>query len=138
MTLDEWDKKIRFEIWNAKPKERIVFMGATNVALLDSIIKQQMNMSKQTASHLRFDIMTAHLSCDETRHAQVVMKELGITYQDATPQSMGEQWWFWNCENIPDQLPEYLTVLDVDPMKCIGYGLSEEQAVAILNYKSNT
>jgi len=44
------------------------------------------------------------------RHAQVVMKELGITYQHSTPQSIGDQFWFWNCENIPEKLPDYIEV----------------------------
>jgi len=65
------------------------------------------------------------------KHPQEVMKHLGITYQHATPQSMGDCWWFWNCENLPDELPEYLTVRERDPMECIGYGLSQEDAEKI-------
>jgi len=84
--------------------------------------------------HLRYDIMEAHLGCDEIRNATVVMKELGITYQHATPQSMGDQWWFWNCENIPDKLPNYLGEADLNPMTCIGYGLSKEEAEKIRDY----
>ena len=84
--------------------------------------------------HLRFDYMTASMDCNENRHAQEVMKELGITYQHSTPQSMGDQWWFWNCDNIPDELPEYLTELSLHPMECIGYGLSKEDANKILNH----
>ena len=86
-------------------------------------------------NHLRFDYMEASMGCNENRHAQVVMKELGITYQHSTPQSMGNQFWFWNCDNIPDELPRYLTILDVDPMEVIGFGLSRDQAESIKNYK---
>jgi hypothetical protein len=43
------------------------------------------------------------------------MKDLGITYKVATPQSMADQWWFWGCENLPYPMPDYLTPLDVDP-----------------------
>ena len=68
-------------------------------------------------------------------HPQRVMEKLGITYQHATPQSMGDQWWFWNCENVPKKLPEFLEVADLNPMECIGYGLSEEDAENISNYK---
>lgn len=85
--------------------------------------------------HLRFSLETAFMDCDEKRHAQVVMKELGITYQHAVPQSMGDQWWFWNCENVPKKLPEYITILDIIPQDAIGYGLSEEDVVKIVNYK---
>ena len=31
-------------------------------------------------------------------HAQQAMKELGITYQKAVPKSLGDCWWFWNCD----------------------------------------
>ena len=84
--------------------------------------------------HLRFDYMTAQIDCNENRHAQKVMRDLGITYQDSTPQSLGEQFWFWNCENVPEQLPAFITELEVDPMKCIGYGLSKEGAEKIRDY----
>jgi len=80
-------------------------------------------------THLRFEMV------ENTEHPQAEMKKLGITYQHATPQSIGEQWWFWNCEGIPERLPKFLTVLDTDPMKCIGYGLSKEDALKIIGYE---
>lgn len=78
--------------------------------------------------HLRYDLMTASMDCNENRHAQVVMKELGITYQHATPQSIADQWWFWNCEHVPSPLPKYLSELDMQPVEAIGFGLSREDA----------
>lgn len=80
--------------------------------------------------HLRYKMTDAYY-CGEQRHPQVVMKELGITYQHATPQSMGDQWWFWNCENVPEVLPQYLTDLGMDPHEAIGYGLSKDDAARI-------
>ena len=65
-------------------------------------------------------------------HPQEVMKSLGITYQHATPQSLYEQWWFWNCENCPAELPPYLRPLSIAPMAAIGYGLSPEMAADIV------
>ena len=65
-------------------------------------------------------------------HPQVVMRELRITYQHATPQSITDQWWFWNCENVPDPLPKYLDPLDVKPMDAVGHGLSIADAEAII------
>jgi len=88
------------------------------------------------AKHLRFDILWAAYNNQEQKHPQEVMKELGITYQHATPQSLGDQWWFWNCENIPDPLPLYLEFIELNPMDCIGWGLSAEDATKIRNYKS--
>ena len=86
--------------------------------------------------HLRFDILWAPYNNVKQEHPQKVMKELGITYQHATPQSMGDQWWFWNCENIPEPLPLFLEVADLNPMECIGFGLSKEDAEKIRDYKS--
>jgi len=96
--------------------------------------------------HLRFDILYSHLSRDKENtgevkrlgalHPQKAMKELGITYQHTTPQSMGDQWWFWNCEGLPEVLPPFLSELDLDPMKCIGFGLNQEKAEAIRDYTS--
>jgi len=81
-------------------------------------------------------MMTAGMKCGENRHAQIVMKELGITYQHATPQSMGDQWWFWNCQGNTDDLPEYLSELELDPMGQIGRGLSKEDAERIRDFSS--
>ena len=78
--------------------------------------------------HLKYCLMTANIDCNEMRHAQTVMKALGITYQHATPQSMGDQWWFWNCENVPEELPKYLIELTADPLKCVSWGLSQKDA----------
>lgn len=78
--------------------------------------------------HLRLDVYSL------TKHAQEIMKELRITYQHATPQSMGDQWWFWNCENVPDELPEYLSELELNPMEQIGRGLSKKDAEKIRDY----
>jgi len=72
---------------------------------------------------------------DGFEHPQAEMKKLGISYQHATPQSMGDQWWFWNCENVPDKLPTHITELDTDPMECIGWGLSQDDAEKIRDYK---
>lgn len=80
--------------------------------------------------------MTASWEVNEMRHPQLVMKELGINYQVATPQSMADQWWFWNCENVPNELPVFLEELELDPNKCIGYGLSRQEADLITNYKN--
>jgi hypothetical protein len=82
--------------------------------------------------HIRFDLMVAP-DHNETRHPQLAMKDMGITYQHATPQSLGDQWWFWNCENVPDILPAYLTELKLDPTEAIGFGLSKEDAEKIKN-----
>lgn len=57
---------------------------------------------------LRYDVYGAALSGD-MRHAQDVVKELGITYQSEKPQPMGQQWLFFGCGNVPSKLPAYIT-----------------------------
>jgi len=83
--------------------------------------------------HLRYKIPHTEESLG---HPQNVMKRLCITYQHATPQTMGDQWWFWNCENLPDVLPDHITELALDPMECIGHGLSKEEAEKIRDYQT--
>lgn len=64
--------------------------------------------------HLRFSYPAAR-AAGEDRHAQEVMRELGITYQDLTPQSIADQFWFWYCDNVPEVLPPYLVDLRANP-----------------------
>ncbi len=80
--------------------------------------------------HLRFEMIRADTH-REHRHPQVVMRELGITYTHSTPQTLGEQWWFWNCDHIPAELPPYLSVLRVSWRDAIGYGLTPKEAAEI-------
>lgn len=89
-------------------------------------------MSYKILVHLKLSI-GCNDGCDE--HPEVIMKKLGITYQHATPQSIADQWWFWNCENVPNPLPEYLTFLNADPKQMIKFGLSKEDAQKISDYK---
>lgn len=91
-------------------------------------------MNKKTKI-LHYCLMTSDLECKIKGHPQEVMEKLGITYQHATPQSLGDCWWFWNCENIPEKLPQFITEREIDPMECIGYGLSREIAEKIRDYK---
>ena len=73
--------------------------------------------------HLRFDYMGAHYAGD-TRPAQKAMKELGINYETSIPQSMGDQWWFFNCSWEGD-LPSYITEMTADAWMVNNYKLPE-------------
>jgi hypothetical protein len=88
--------------------------------------------------HLRFCMQTASENKNTSGHPELVMHELGITYQVATPQSIGDQWWFWNCENIPEELPKFLSELKLDPMRCINSGIDENEAEKIGIIKNNS
>ena len=49
---------------------------------------------------------------------------------------MKDCWWFWNCDiDSLEGLPEYLSLLEVDPMECVGFGLSQSGAEAIRDFK---
>ena len=74
------------------------------------------------AIHLALDLR--QVDC----HAEAFMKNLGITYDHATPQSIGDRWWFWNCRHVPSPMPPALSVLKCTPQEAIGYGLSKEDA----------
>ncbi len=41
------------------------------------------------------------------------MRELGITYKDCEPRSLGDDWLFFDCDNVPTQLPPFLSVTDL-------------------------
>jgi len=68
-------------------------------------------------------------------HPQKVMKGMGISYQYSHCQPVFDQWWFWNCENIPSLLPSFVTELEHNPMTFIGWGLSKDTAENIRDYQ---
>lgn len=77
---------------------------------------------------MRFSLIGAYYVGEE-RHAQVVMSDLGIKYQHSTPQSISDEWWFWNVSNLPEELPPFLSFNEVvNPYKYVGWGLTEEMA----------
>lgn len=81
--------------------------------------------------NLRYSMMGASYG-GTNGHPQKVMRGLGITYQASTPQSICDQWWFWNCENVPADLPGFLTELNITPREAIGNGLSAEEAESLM------
>jgi len=83
--------------------------------------------------HLMYDYLKAHM-CGEYRHAEEVIKDLGITWQHSTPQSISGQILFWNSENAPEELPPYITKGNWDPIEWIGQGLSMELAQMISSH----
>ena len=83
--------------------------------------------------HLGVDLF----SYNDNRHPMDYMKDFGIKWQGQTPQSMADEFWFWNCENIPDKLPPWVFELKLDPMDSVGHGLSLEGAKAIKNQEAD-
>ncbi len=64
-------------------------------------------------------------------HAQLVMRDLGVSWLMSTPQSIADQWWFWCCEGLPEPLPDYLRDLKIEPREAVGYGLTSADAERI-------
>ncbi len=82
--------------------------------------------------NLRYCVYTAHNYGVEI-HPQKQMAELGISYQKATPQSIADQWWFWDCSNVPDKWAPYLMPLEIKPLDAVGWGLSQQDAEKLTN-----
>lgn len=61
--------------------------------------------------HLRYDCIGAWYA-GEKRHPQTVMRELGITYELAIPQSICDQWWLFNCQH--GELPKFIDEMKAD------------------------
>ena len=83
---------------------------------------------------ISFDIYASIL------HPQKVLKDLGVTYQKAVPQSIADCWWFFGVENLPDDLPDDLKrqieVKDFgDLNRLVGFGLSQDDVDMLLKNK---
>ncbi len=77
--------------------------------------------------NLRYSLHTS-----EEKHPQLVMRELGISYMYAVPQSLYESWHFWGCVNVPVKLPPNISEIKTNPRRAIGHGLTEKQANSII------
>ena len=65
--------------------------------------------------------------CGVHGHAQTIFHKLGIDYELAIPQSMADQFWFFNCTNVPEPLPDWLKVLDVKVKDCTCLSAEEKE-----------
>ncbi len=62
------------------------------------------------------------------QHPQKAMRELGISYAEAVPNSLHDCWWFLRCANVPEPLPPFLSVMEYPISDLVGHGLTQEQA----------
>jgi len=62
-------------------------------------------------SSLSFCYRTAY-EAGYPQHARNVMHDLGIKFGRSIPQSVGDQYWFFDCEDLPEVLPDYIHKLD--------------------------
>jgi len=85
------------------------------------------------ATHLKYNLINR--GGERWRYHPVVdIKRLGITFRGATQQAHCDLWWFWYCENIPDELPPHIEAVAIGSIECIWVGLSQEQAERIRDY----
>ena len=59
--------------------------------------------------NLRYDLIGQY-SNGVYRHPQFVMRTLNIKYKHSIPQSIGDQWWFIDCE-YNCKLPSYIELM---------------------------
>lgn len=72
---------------------------------------------------------------DIDEHAQKFMSRLGVEYGLAVPQSIADCWQFYMCDYDPNTLPGFVDVRnDIDPMRLVGYGLSQGDAINIVKW----
>lgn len=81
--------------------------------------------------HLTYSMHTA-ANEGMGKHPQAVMKDLGIKYRKAVPQSISDSWQFWGCSNVPENLPLCLSTINRPPIDYIGWGLSKEEALDLM------
>ena len=48
----------------------------------------------------------------ESRHPTLVVSALGITYERYESQLIADQYMFYRCANVPEKLPEFLSLID--------------------------
>lgn len=68
-------------------------------------------------------------------HPQQVLATLDIKYQHCTPQSINDSWQFWNCLDVPEELPVGIKKVSYNPLEWVGYGLSKKMADDILIFR---
>lgn len=61
--------------------------------------------------NLRYMMLDAYHN-SEHDHPCKVMRDLGIQWEEGIPQSLGDQWWFNGCTNVPEKLPPFIRERD--------------------------
>lgn len=55
------------------------------------------------------------ICCIECKqHPVEYLNSIGVTYKKAIPQSLRDQWWFLDCENLPNKWPNFMTKLKTE------------------------
>lgn len=79
-------------------------------------------------TNLKLDLFGAY-DAGENRHAQEIMTSLGIVRTYDVPQSVSDCWMFFGCDNVPAELPSYISIMNVQDFDAlVGHGLNQEMA----------
>lgn len=70
--------------------------------------------------------MGAALSFDEHRPYNEILESLGITCKKTV--RVGCQIWIFGCSGVPDSLPGYMAILEINPEELVGVVLSDDEA----------
>ena len=65
--------------------------------------------------NLSYSMTAATFQHNEKRHPQEVIKALGIEYEQAECFAIADHWVFYNCRNVPDELPAFITICRSKP-----------------------
>ena len=68
--------------------------------------------------HLRYNIPAA-FRAGEKRHPQEVMRECGVTFEKLIIQSMGDDWFLFDCQYV--RLPSFIIEMGVDEWPACAY-----------------
>lgn len=63
---------------------------------------------------------------DDDYKETISAKDLGITWQKSVGQTMGDQTWYFDCDSVPENLPEGWSIIEGELEKLIGWGLTYE------------
>lgn len=59
--------------------------------------------------NLSYSMTAAIFQHNEKRHPQEVIKALGIEYDRAECFATSDHWVFYNCRNVPEELPAFIS-----------------------------
>jgi hypothetical protein len=72
----------------------------------------------------------------DMRSAGQIVRDLGLTYSLWVPQTLYDQIWLFNCDNLPDPFPPFISEITESPRSLIGYGLSAQDAEDVIRRAS--
>lgn len=57
-----------------------------------------------------------------------MLSKIGITYKIGVPQAISDSWMLFYCDNVPEDLPKGISVVECSISDYIGCGVDDETA----------